>query len=194
MWKVSKKYYAHDFPTPSIEDKITLFEDRVVGWVLDVSQELTDNVADSSFAILLILANYFEMISKYHDGYCDEWDAGIHVRRGIEWVFPQKFSAAEKTAIYKKLRNALYHAGLTGGGVRLEKDNPEALSCSEESGDVVVHINTSLLPGVLTVHFNEYIARLRDASEYELRNNFVDRFDWQGQPRRKVTKVPPTTN
>jgi len=75
IW-LSPSYQDTDFPLPhSLDTKITLFEDRVLGWKLDIADQIINggqeksSIRHSGFAVLDIVFSYFEMIAKYEDGF-----------------------------------------------------------------------------------------------------------------------------
>ena len=80
MW-ISPTYQDSDFPVPhSIDTKITLFEDRALGWKLNIAEQIINGkkkadgseerppIQHSGFAVLDIVFSYFEMIAKYENG------------------------------------------------------------------------------------------------------------------------------
>jgi hypothetical protein len=188
-WKISRTFYDHDFPVFSLQDKITVFEDRVVGWLLEPAGQVVEEIPHAGFAVLLVLVSYFEMVAKFAEGFCKKGESKTHFRKGLRWVFDDKgFSDEECDLVYWELRNGLYHAGIAGPSVRLSRDFPEPLSCNKSGNGVMVDVNPHTLPRKLEAHFVSYVKRLRDPSEVSLRANFEKRFDWQGTPKRKSTK------
>ena len=187
--KISRTFYYHDFPNPTLDDKITILEDRVIGWLTEPAHRVAEEIPHSGFAVLLILSNYFEMAAKFRDGICENAHSGKYFKEGIRWVFPEKmFTDAQCQLIWEELRNGLYHAGVTGPRAALDRNFPDPLSI-EGSGDrMVLLVNPHTLPGRLESHFVSYVQRLRDRTEENLRTNFENRFDWLGTPKRMSTK------
>ncbi|MFQ5814151.1 MAG: hypothetical protein ACE5I2_13330 [Anaerolineae bacterium] len=179
--KISRTFYKHDFPNPSLDDKITLFEDRVIGWLLEIAQQLAENIPHSGFGVLMILASYFEMIAKFQDGYRNESGSEEYFKKGLDWVFPNHFKANEAKFIYREFRNSLYHAGITGPRVQLSRAHPSPMECTNLNGQLALKINPHTLPGALEQHFVAYVTQLRNPNEQNLRENFRSRFDYQGR-------------
>ena len=188
-WKISRTFYDDDFPAASLNDKITIFEDRIIGWIIEVGQQVADKIPHSGFAVLLILASYFEMVAKFRDGYCSENKSKHYFKEGVRRVFPGSgFVDADLTLMYSELRSGLYHASITGPRVVLSRDFSPPISIADTSSGCIVQVNPHTLPGALQKDFTEYIRELRNPANSELRRTFEKRFDWQGSPFRKSSR------
>ncbi len=188
-WKISRTFYDDDFPDASLNDKITIFEDRVMGWQLEIAEQLADRVKHSGFAVLSILVSYFEMIAKFRDGYCQDTRSSDYFKKGMRWVFPQEqFTDAQLKLTYRELRSGLYHASITGPRVILSRDFVRPICCTEISGRTMLEVNPHSLPRALQEHFASYIRDLRDPDQLTLRQQFQQRFDHQGSPFRKSSQ------
>ena len=81
-WKISPNYFNTDFSWPlSIDDKITVFCDRIYGWQLDIADqiinyrkgsndEIIEGLPHAGYAVLHLVLSYFEMIAKYRASFC----------------------------------------------------------------------------------------------------------------------------
>lgn len=188
--KISPTYFVHDFSRPTLDDKITIFEDRVLGWQMEIAQQLVDKVPHSGFGVLSILASYFEMISRFREGSCSTAKPDKFFRLGIRSVF-SNLSCDDDTLkiLWEDLRSGPYHYGVTGPRVRLSASYPP-LDFAKPGDPNLVKVNPHALPRVLTEHLKEYVARLRNPVEAQLRAKFEARFDWQGNPQRRSTRQP----
>jgi len=193
--KISRNYYHHDFsPTPSLDDKITIFDDRVRGWLIDMVDEMINTscaihpglASHGGFAALMTLASYFETLAKMRAGYCREGRSSAYFTKGLDWVFPAKFSEEEARLVYREVRCGLYHAAITGPRVVLSATYSEALSCQPDISGTFVVANPHLLPKVLRGHLESYVKDLRDRNAATLRTNFERYFDWLGGGPAKV--------
>jgi len=70
LW-ISPSYQDTDFPHPhSLDTKITLFEDRVIGWKLDIADQLINGsqekspIRHSGYATLDIIVNPHLLVPK----------------------------------------------------------------------------------------------------------------------------------
>lgn len=207
---VSPNYEASDFPILcSIDAKITIFEDRIFGWKLDIADQLVNGVVGpdgnqdrfpvphSGYAALDIVFSYFEMIAKYEDGYLDFGKSKHYFRQGVYSVFPTMRNhqiPAEVPGVqgivvslvdyvldlmYIGVRCGLYHSGSTSGRVVLSEGFRGPFIFDPQN--ISLGINHRLLVPKLKEHFTSYIKRLRDEGNQELRNNFEARYDFDSR-------------
>ena len=177
---MSRHYLWAEFPPkPTIENKIVIFADRVKGWQLYPAEEIIDMTPHSGFIVLYSLMHYFEMIGKYITGSEGEGESKKYFKIGFKDVASylgpgvQDLSEMDLDNIYKKVRSALYHTGLTGHGVVLTG----AADNSIEVKNANITINPNKLVVSLHKHFDAYLERLHNPDELELRQNFEKRFD-----------------
>lgn len=189
--KISPKYSHDSFgPDPTLDDKIAVYEDRVLGWQLDIAELIRSEIENAppgsqwqhaAFGLLNCLVSYFEMIAQYRSGRSSSGKSGQFFRDGLEEVFPRSFKPDEMEAIYSGVRCGLYHNAMTKRRVVLSGDFPNAVNTGlDASGDIVALINPHRLSPVLVKHFQEYVAKLRDPSNTTLRSNFEQFFDQHG--------------
>lgn len=193
MW-ISPHYKDTDFVAPlTLDDKITIFEDRTEGWQLDVAEQVIngrklsdgrviEGVQHSGFAVLSMILSYFEMIAKYEDGYARKGRSGHYFSKGLCSVFPDlaKQPASIADTLFEGARCGLYHAAITEPDIILTSEIPEAVRF-----EVPLVINPHRLVRVLQAHFQRYLQQLRDSSNAVLRANFEKKFDWQGTRRHR---------
>jgi hypothetical protein len=200
IW-LSPSYQDTDFPLPhSLGTKITLFEDRVLGWKLDIADQLINGsqekspIRHSGYATLDIVFSYFEMIAKYEDGFTGR-ESKKYFKQGVYSVFPEfkNTSPPEQTPLspvgnvvslidvvldlmYEGIRCGLYHSGITNGKIFLtgEIKTPMAFELQNQ----MLIVNPHLLVPKLKAHLQDYVARLRDANNTNLRTKFERRYDF----------------
>lgn len=187
---VSPKYTVDHFSRPwSTDHKIEIFRDRTEGFMLDIADQMINGrrddhgnevfpqIANSGFAVLQVLLCYFEMIAKYEDGYVKEDCSRLYFKKGVESVFPEmtKHPEFDKHAkwLYKHARNGLYHNGATGSRVIISGTFPDSILIRED--DLVINPH-SLAPSI-KAHLKEYVERLNDQKNVEMRSKFEMRFD-----------------
>jgi hypothetical protein len=206
MW-ISPSYQDSDFQYPlGVDDKITIFEDRVLGWKLDIADRVINGrsspesgeerppIPHSGYATLDIIFSYFEMIAKYEDGYTQARQSEEYFKAGVYSVFPQMKSYQVQGNIpgvqgkvvsvidyvldlmYDGVRCGLYHSGATNGRVELSAGFQAPLVF--DSQNIALGINPHLLVPKLRAHFMDYINRLRDPNNSDLRRKFEARFDF----------------
>ena len=210
MW-ISPSYQDADFPSPmSLDDKIKVFEDRTVGWKLDVADQVINGkirpdgtkerepIPHSGYAALDIVFSYFEVIGKYEAGYAQAGDSRRYFKEGGYSIFPGLRAARPPLGgagvvgnirnvvdevldiMYEGVRCGLYHTGITNGRVLLTGEVRHPLAFDPQNGILI--INPHLLVPALKQHLGDYVARLRDVNNQDLRRNFERRFDYDTRP------------
>ena len=186
IW-LSPSYQDTDFPIPhSLETKITLFEDRVLGWKLDIADQIINggqeksSIRHSGYATLDIVVSYFEMIAKYEAGFTGR-ESEKYFKQGVYSVFPEfkNISPPAQTPLspvgnvvslidvvldlmYEGIRCGLYHSGITNGKIFLtgEIETPMAFDLQHQ----MLIVNPHLLVPKLKAHLQNYVKRLRDTN------------------------------
>jgi hypothetical protein len=200
IW-LSPSYQDTDFPLPhSLETKITLFEDRVLGWKLNIADQLINGsqekspIRHSGYATLDIVVSYFEMIAKYEDGFTGR-KSEEYFKKGVYSVFPEfknipppaqnPLAPVGKVVslidvvldlMYEGIRCGLYHSGITNGKIFLTGEFKAPMSF--ELQNQILIVNPHLLVPKLKTHLQDYVARLRDVNNTDLRTKFERRYDF----------------
>lgn len=196
MW-IAPNYQDTDFRWPlTIEDKISIFEDRTIGWqlglanrVINGSQESRGQVdasaiPHSGYAFLHIVLSYFEMIAKFRDGYARQGRSDHYFKQGAYAVFselqnhPQHAVEELLSALYGGGRCSLYHGGIADSTIVLTGELNAAMAFDAQNGKLI--INPHRLAPALIAHFRSYIRKLREPGSTELRAKFEKRFDYEG--------------
>jgi len=207
---ISPNYQSTDFPQPqSIDDKITIFADRTLGWKLDIADQLINGrhrndgteerspVPNAGFAAMDIIFSYFEMIAKYEVGYAQKGESKKYFKLGVFSVFPHlkqyhrnrnipgvqgkviSVSDYVLDLLYEGVRCGLYHDGSTNGRIVITGGIDEPMILDIQN--MLLVINPHLLVPKLINHFGAYVNNLRDHNNIDLRNNFEARFDFDSQ-------------
>lgn len=177
-------YHEHTFFTwpLDIDSKITIFHEQTKGWQLDIADQTIDRIGHSGFAVLSIAFSYFEMIGKYQNGFASTGQSKKYFKEGFYSVFPELTSQPEDVAdtllnsLYESCRCGLYHRGLTKAGILLTGaiDVPITFDVAQKK----VTINPKLLIANLQLHLQDYVSKLRDPLNAQLREKFEKRFDY----------------
>jgi hypothetical protein len=209
MW-ISPSFQDQDFQQPfSIDNKILIFEDRILGWKLDIADQVINGkkrpdgsdvmppIPHSGYAVLDIVFSYFEMIAKYENGYAQKKDSEKYFKLGVFSVFPNlnQFHIPAKVpgvqgqvvsivnyvldVMYDGVRCGLYHSGLTNRRVVLTYVTQEPMSLDLQN--MVLIINPHLLVPKLKTNFSNYVSRLKDPNNVDLRKQFEIRFDFDSR-------------
>ena len=200
LW-ISPSYQDIDFPHPhTLETKITLFEDRVLGWKLDIADQLINGsqqkspIRHSGYATLDIVVSYFEMIAKYEDGFIGR-KSEEYFKKGVYSVFPEFKNIPPPTQpplspvgnvvslidvvldlMYEGIRCGLYHSGITNGKIFLTGEIKTPMRFELQNQMLIV--NPHLLVPKLKAHLQDYVVRLRDVNNTDLRAKFEVRYDF----------------
>jgi hypothetical protein len=206
MW-ISPTYQNTDFQQPlSVDDKIIIFEDRTIGWKLDIADQVINGrkhpdgsyerlpIPGSGFATLDIIFSYFEMIAKYEGGFVDTGQSKNYFKKGFFLVFPALIQAQVPANVpgvqgnivslvdyalgvmWEGIRCSLYHSGLPNGRVLLTGEIQQPMGIDPQN--MVLIINPHLLIPALRAHFANYVGRLRNPTNQELRQKFEARYDF----------------
>jgi hypothetical protein len=177
----------------TLNDKITLFVDRVNGWQLDIAEQVVA-IPHGGFAALSVVTSYFEMIGTYLSGKAEDRGSAKAFATGLRSVLdPHKAGSADHipdalykaliAALYVDLRCGLYHAGITGPNIllRIADDMPIV---GVEDGRVL--LDPRKLVDAVRFHFMQYIQAPMDPHPHndQLRSNFEQRFDQPASHRR----------
>jgi hypothetical protein len=200
IW-LSPSYQDTDFSIPhSLDTKITLFEDRVLGWKLEIADQIINgsqektSIRHAGYSTLDIVISYFEMIAKYEAGFTGR-ESEKYFKQGVYSVFPEfkHISPSTQTQltpvgklvslidvvlglIYEGIRCGLYHSGITNGKIFLtgEIKTPMAFELQNQ----MLIINPHLLVPKLKIHLQDYMGRLRDTNNTDLRTKSEVRYDF----------------
>jgi hypothetical protein len=178
-WAISPIHTTESFQWPlTLDQKIELFIARVKGWQIQPALDMKErDIPHRHFAQLAIVTSYFEMIAKYKDGYLGERDSSDYFKRGVLYTFPE-LPASEQDlldAFYHRVRNGLYHLGITRMKVRFFTRIPGSFGFHQEDGELV--INPDRFVEDIAIRFEAFSKELQDSHNIELRRNFEARFD-----------------
>lgn len=181
--RISRNYSTDAFSgNPTLDQKILIFEDRVLFWHLEIAERLREQIESAEngsdmqhagFALLNLLFTYFEMIAQYSTGRSSDGRSKEAFREGVEEVFPGKFALPEIDAIYRQVRCGMYHSGFVKQGVLISGDYPDLLSVEQPTaGSYLVKANPHKLSPHLNSHFRGVIGMLKDHANGAQRSNF----------------------
>lgn len=181
---VSRKYVNTDFSSPpTLDEKIEVFEDRVLGWHIEIAQELRKQIESggdagafrhAGYALVSILFSYFEMIAQYIEGTSSNGGSKATFVRGFRYVFPSSsLTSDEIEDVYKRVRCGMYHDGYTKFGTLISGDYSPSISVENDT----VKVNPHTLVDDISAHFSSYIATIKSSANSNDRTNFESTFD-----------------
>lgn len=179
---ISPVHNLEDFPDGlDLSAKIEVFIARVEGWLLGPAIEMIKvGIGYRAFALLAVVTSYFEMIAKYSDGFLGERSSGLYFKKGLKLVFPEMSLPEDEPlldGICDRVRNGLYHVGMTKPKVILIDADPEKGSIGYQPATDLIAIAPDTLVEDLRIHFAGFAHSLRSQENSQLRANFEARFD-----------------
>jgi len=180
-----------DYPEPlKIEDMdklIDCFKDRVDRWIFKPAEILLEQKLeekpeekdpDVDFAILAILNAVPEMLAQYLQGH-NKRGKPVY-KKGLQYIFPQLKAYQHKKLImnllFGSLRSKIAHVGLTNPPILLERKIKDAIiPCHGRENKIVVIINVPEWYDQTKKRVNDYICKLRNESNTDLRCKFRKR-------------------
>ncbi|MDP1715948.1 MAG: hypothetical protein Q8L41_14500 [Anaerolineales bacterium] len=200
MW-ISPSFQDIDYPFPhSLDTKIILFEDRVLGWKLNIADQMINGnkeqpaINHSGYATLDVVFSYFEMFAKYEGGFAKLGKSEDYFKVGVYSVFPEFHHIPTPVTpltpvgnvvsivdvvldlMYEGIRCGLYHSGITNGRIMLTGEIKTPMGFDLQNQLLI--INPHLLVPRLEIHLRDYVGRLRDANNTDLRLKFEARYDF----------------
>ncbi|MBI1249029.1 hypothetical protein GC197_14455 [bacterium] len=183
--QISRNYTNKDFGgKPKLDDKILIFEDRVLNWHLNIVELIRNHMEakeqngtdwnHAGFAMLTLLFTYFEMIAQYKQGKSSNKASQKMFCYGVDDVYPGKFSMAKRKKIYTRVRCGMYHNAFVKKGTLIDGGFTDAIEV-ENGGNV--KINPHVLSPEVKKHFVAYVAELKDEKNKALRKKFEKVFD-----------------
>lgn len=189
MTAISRSHRTGQFGlNPNLDQKIDIYSERVLGWQIDVAQEMsrlyfaalvTNDVANPmrhcGFAVVSVIFSYFEMIAQFLQGASSNHYSAVFFNYGFRSVYPAStFHDSQITIIYAHIRCGMYHTGLTRPEVNIDEQHQPTFRFDNNCR---LLLNPFTLVQDVRQHFLAYVARLRDADESELRQRFERVFD-----------------
>lgn len=193
---VSPKYTLDKLSRGRLEDKVDVFEDQVMGWVLDHARALTSESYEASqhcgIAVLMLSCSYFESIAAFKRGEWSKNRSAEFFRDGLAEVFPDIVAAAKEEdpenweqvfkdfagTFYDDLRCGLFHdAAIRCRIIIKPKSNLELVIDTTNHRVATIIIDPAQFLAQIEKHFRSYVVALRDPKETGLRSNFEQEFD-----------------
>jgi hypothetical protein len=177
---ISRNYLNTSFPDPSIDEKIEVFEDRVIGWQIEIAETIEKlirtepSMHHAGYALVSVLFSCFEMMAQFIEGKPSDGGSKKAFVRGFKYVYPgTKLMDAEIEGIYSKIRCGMYHDGHTKFGTLISSSYPDTFSVN---GDTTL-LNPHKLVADVKNHFQGYVSTLKDKMKTTERNNFEATYD-----------------
>jgi hypothetical protein len=203
MTSISRHYHDSQIKVDNFDTRVAIYEDQVRGWFIDQARILEKASNHGAFVLLLVALSYIEGHAIFYKGEDSKGKSKPFFRDSFKSIFPTYKSGPESlelnsdlvdTAIdelYDQMRNGLFHTGMIRAKVILsgDFDAPFRFVVHPESKDIVqIGVNPHKMLEAIENHLSQYLMRLRDPEETQLREQF-DRA-WN---LRQITVVQPDT-
>lgn len=178
--------FTHDkLTSPSYDDLVDVFEDRMRNWFFLPSSKLL-NIPNCDIAAVSLLMNYFEGIEIYLTGEDSKTKSGEFFANGLNKVFSmqghsQQFAKKIAAALYGQARCGFAHDGMFRNRVFFSRIRPEAILITwpkkngvfDESAEVEsILINPLKFFDSIQKHFNSYVKTLRKGAATNAKQAF----------------------
>lgn len=199
---ISPTFTHEKLESPSYEDLVDVFEDRMRNWFFYPASKLLET-PNCEIAAVGLLLNYFESIEIYLTGTDSKGNSAKFFENSFRRVFDiqapdPRISERISTAIYSQARCGFAHDGMFRNRIFFSHDRPEPILVTwpkkdgvlDTSGDVEsVIINPARFYESIITHFDRYILKLRDGKDNTIRRAFENavRLKWAlDEPARAI--------
>lgn len=156
-----------------VDDKIIIYKRQVEEWFLNRAVSLCHR-KNNNFIVVMIATSYVEGVEQYRTGRESNGHSRQFFLAGLRRIFDmQNVSDDQLSNLYKHLRCGLFHNGMSGDEVVLNRSLGNAI---EFSNSGTIDINPKLYLDAIIQDFNQYIEDLHNLNNIELRNSFNGMF------------------
>jgi hypothetical protein len=177
-FKISPKFTAEKLDDPSFDDLVDVFEDRLIGWLINPARALNE-LEHAGFAVFQVLLAYFEGHATFYRGEDSKHKSEAFFKAAFLQVFPEILEYGDEIAdqiisiMYHDVRCGLYHTGMARRRFVLNDGQTTIRVGITGDHDVqVVIVDRYSFVDRIESHLGHYVKRLRDQNEVELRDNF----------------------
>lgn len=183
--RISPKYSAADWRTIAFcreqdwKKAIEIFIDRIDGRFLRYIRQIEFNKY-AGFVVMALDCLLIETLQQFYAGVQD-----TPIKKGRDYfitfltrgTFGHFFTQDLANKFYRDIRNGILHQAEIKGSskISIRTDSPLVNYTSDKKGIIV---NRKLFHQDLLLEFEDYVSRLRDQGEKELRNNFRRKMDY----------------
>ncbi len=185
---ISEKYTYEDYlrlnfkldSTEEIwEEAIKIFIDRINSRIIYGIDELIESknkyeMLKYGFPIMILQCSLIDTLAKFRYG-SDKQTKRFKDFLKEYLLFDFKEEEKEKIAdkFYADIRCGLVHSGSTENMSGLSCDSLNLITTMKEKDKEFICVDLFIMDKKLKEYFNEYIKKLKDEEQYELRKNFV---------------------
>lgn len=181
---ISPNFEASKLDSPTIENLVDVFEDRMKFWFLAPAQKLTKTFDDLP-ASLCLQMTYFEGIWSFITGEDSNGRSAEFFRNGFVTVFRGHGPSDEllgrvANVLYRDARCGFFHDGMFrdriyfgNRGLALEITLPKVDGVLQLDGEIEsIIIDPRRFLATINKHFTDFVANARDSKNEDVRNKF----------------------
>jgi hypothetical protein len=184
---ISPSFTHEKLESPTYQDLVDVFEDRVRNWFLSPASKLLE-MRNCDIAAVALLTNYFESIEIYISGHDSKKRSTKFFARGFGRVFSvqyPRFSEKIAASMYDQARCGFAHDGVFRNRVFFSNARPDPILITwpkkngvfDESGEIEsIIINPARFYESIQLHFDRYIKKLREGADTEAGRAFLRLF------------------
>ncbi len=151
----------------NVFDKIIIYERQNKGWFLEPTLNMVLYKPEhKGFLVLMSCLSYIEATQQYIEGRTSIDGSRLTFIRGINRIYPGKYSNDNIGRLYQQARCGIFHNGMTRGQIIISTDFADSITFTEED----IKINPKKFIKDLIYDFNNFIHILK-TNEFA-RDNF----------------------
>lgn len=177
-FKISPRFDSMKLSNPAFDDYVDVYEDRVRGWLIDSGRILNQH-EHAGFGVLQISLAYFEGHTIFYEGQDSRNKSKEFFKKGFLSVFPHLNTLEPKLLdevtdiMYTDGRCGLFHIGMARSRIILSDGSPIFRVALDQNGTIrAILIDRQGIIHSIDEHLSNYVARLRNPNEIELRQRF----------------------
>jgi len=161
-----------------LNSKIIIYQRQVEGWFLDPADRLLEQMdTQASFVVLSICLSYLEAVQQHKEGQASNGKSRDFFLRAFQDVFSSSEMEDEfADLLYIEGRCGLFHDGMTRGKIPYDMELDKAFKVINNGSQDTIYFHPKYCLEGVRAHFADYISKLKNEKEVNLRDNFKSMF------------------
>jgi len=161
-----------------LNGKIIIYQRQVEGWFLDPADRLLEQMdTQASFVVLSICLSYLEAVQQHKEGQASNGKSRDFFLRAFQDVFSSSEMEDEfADLLYIEGRCGLFHDGMTRGKIAYDMELDKAFKVINNGSQDTIYFHPKYCLEGVKAHFADYISKLKNEKEVNLRDNFKSMF------------------
>jgi hypothetical protein len=161
-----------------LNGKIIIYQRQVEGWFLDPADRLLEQMdTQASFVVLSICLSYLEAVQQHKEGQASNGKSRDFFLRAFQDVFSSsEMEGVFAGLLYEEGRCGLFHDGMTRGKIAYDMELDKAFKVINNGSQDTIYFHPKYCLEGVKAHFADYISKLKNEKEVNLRDNFKSMF------------------